>query len=161
MKEFILTVVTAGIASGVIGLFFEDDAEIGKYIRLVLSVCFLSAVIPGGINLVSSIFGDGGFHPETGSFDSENCEHIYEEYVIECAKQSLEDELCKKIFENTGIKAQDVNIQFNVTRTEETTDVDISEITVLIPSGDGHGSVSEIVKELCGKEPEIILTNTG
>ena len=156
MSNIIITVVCVGIASGIISLFFDDDAELSKYIKLVLSLCFLCSIVPGGIKLFSQI--------DIASFIPQISENTEFDYLIENYNRTLaqeaSEELAEKleilIFENTGIKPHDINIQFNVTSQDDAIVFSFETIKLTLKENTDSKTITEYVYSVCGIEPEII-----
>ncbi len=161
MKDFVITIICAAVASGVINLFFSDNAQISKYIRLVLSVCFICAIIPGTRQFISNITvpdikSDYDFSIKNIEFDQ-----LYEKNVIENARISLCEQMKKMIFENTGINVSDLDIQFNVTESEDEIAVGISGVTVELQDQEKVDAVGDYVEQICGVYPKMLMCETG
>lgn len=170
MKEFFVSVLCAGAASGVIGLFFEDDPEIGKYIRLVLSLCLAASLIPGAAKLLH----DAPFPaPAFSEGDAENggVSRLFDAYVIEEARRTMCGEVKSQIFQKTGITPTSVDIQFSVTESDgdgdgesdgegegeggRTVEVTVNEVSVLLPTLNGAEGLEDFLSALVGADAKI------
>ncbi len=157
MREYLISVMSAGIVTGIIKLLFSDKSSesIGKYIRLlssILMICVLAAPL-GGI-----IKGLSEFKPEDYSIelpDFEKMSDEYDAYIIENARRSLGDQLCSMIFERTGIKPDTCRIEFSVEKKEEKINVKVS--SVLIACDRKIEGIEEYVSELTGCAKENVV----
>ena len=156
MKEFIFSIMCAGIASGIIGLFFEDDTEIGKYVKLVLSLCFVAEIIPGTAKIFSMQELPEGIFKEYDENVFEDIEKSYDEYIIENARTEMCTALKSRIFQKIGISPDSIGIQFSVEENEDKIIVEVSSVTIKISDACDTGELSSYVRELTGKIPEII-----
>lgn len=160
MKDFIMTLVCAGVASGVIGLFFEDDGEMMKYIKVVLSLCLAASIIPAVMGCAAKIkSGDNSLLHE--DFGIEEFENRYYETVIEDARKKLCIELEEEIFKKTGIKPDSVNIQFCVEQRKDEIFVDIKSIEVAVYKSCDKKAIEECVYNALGTEPKIVSEKEG
>lgn len=155
MKDFVLTLVCAGVASGVIGLFFEDDNEIMKYIKVVLSLCLSASIIPAVFGLTGEIKNGENFL-KYEDIEIEEFRDKYYEYVLEDAKKNLCRDLEQEIFEKTGIKPDSVNIQFDVEQREDEIFVDIKSIEITVGKSCDKKSIEECVYNALGVTPSIL-----
>ena len=153
MREFVITLLCAGVSSGVIGLFFEDDAEIMKYIKVVLSLCIAASIIPSVFGMLGKLPLED-ILPEEDGVVLEEFQQRYDNYVIENARKELAIKLKREIFEKTGINVPSCNIQFSVEEKEEKLYVDIASVEIEIDSDTHKNSVSECVYSLVGIYPE-------
>lgn len=160
MKEFVLTLVSAGIASGIIGLFFEDDKEIMKYIKVVLALCLTASIVSSSVSLVYKI-RNIEISSESEIADIGVFRQKYSEYVIEDAREKLCDKLEKVIIEKTGIKPEAINIQFVVEQKEDNFFVDIKSIEIILEKGFDKKAVEECVYTSLGVYPYISFTKEG
>ena len=71
-----------------------------------------------------------------------------ESTLIEQTRKQLEKQICRKIFENYGINAEQVCIQFTVKQTETGTDAELSSLTVILPD-DTPQALRDTVKSGC------------
>ncbi len=156
MTDIIMTVVCVGIASGIISLFFDDDTEMSKYIRLVLSLCFLCSIIPGGIKLFSKIEFDSYIPQIVVDTDIAGLTENYNISLANEASKKLSDKLETLIFENTGIKPVYVDIQLSVTSQEDAIVFSFEKVSVAISKGVDVKRLCEYVSSVCGVDPEIV-----
>lgn len=161
MKDFVITIICTAVASGAINLFFSGNAQISKYIRLVLSVCLLCAIIPGTRQFISDITAPDMKNDYNFSIENIDFEHLYEKCVIENARISLCEQMKTMIFENTGINVSDVDIQFNVTENKDEIAVDISGVTVKLQDQEKNDDVAAYVEQICGVYPKMLMCETG
>lgn len=152
MKEYIFSVMCAGITAGIAGLFFEGS-NVGKFIKLALSLCFIASLIPGAKKLVGEIDVLKNDISVISSFDFEQASQNYTDYVLSEAKNRLSDELKKTIFEKTGIMPASVDIQFNVTESEAEIAVDIASVTVISDSLEAVPGIYDYISDLTGVVP--------
>ena len=156
MREFVMTLVCAGVGSGAIGLFFEDDAEIKKYIKVVLSLCITASLITSVVGMVGKTPFESEILEEDGSAFEEFLQK-YDGYVIENARNELAETLKREIFEKTGINVHSCNIQFSVEEKEEKLYVDVAVAEIEIETEADKNAVSECVYGLIGLYPKILI----
>jgi hypothetical protein len=153
MKEFILTLVCAGTASGIISIFFEDDKEIMKYIKVVLSLCLAASIVSSASGLVFKI--KDAQLPAGNDINIDSFRQKYSEYVIEDAREKLCIQLENVIIEKTGIKPDSVNIQFVVEEKEDNYFVDIKSIDIVLEKDSDKKAVEDCVYTALKVYPEI------
>ena len=156
MSNIIITVVCVGIGSGIISLFFDDDAELSKYIRLVLSLCFLCSIVPGGVKLFSQLDIDAFIPRISQNVEFDSLIENYNSALAEETSEKLSEELGILIFENTGIKPDHVNIQLNVTSRDDAIVFSFETIRLTLKKDKDSKTITEYVYSICGIEPEII-----
>ena len=149
MRDFAFSLICAGVASGVIGMFFEGD-NIGKYVKLVLSLCITAMIAASLFSCGKDAFCDISFGTEP--FPTKD----YEEFLIENSRNEMGRTLKRMIFEKTGITPEYVDIQFSVTEKEGNTLVDIASVTVCCTELCGNRELEEYVLAVTGKIPDII-----
>ena len=155
MKDFIITLVCAGVASGMIGLFFEDDREIMKYIKAVLSLCLAASVMPAVFGFSAKI-KEGDYLREIEDGQMQDFQNKYYEYVLDDAKEKLCRELEQRIFEKTGINTDSVNIQFGMEEREDQILVDIKSIEITVGNSCDKNAVKECVYDALGITPQVL-----
>lgn len=154
VKEYILSLACAGIASGIIGLF-SDSSSTSKYIKLVVSLCFISSLLPGTAKLVNNL--PEAFGPDIhDSTAFENAHEKYLDYVIEDTRKKLSTKLCNLIFEKTGIIPEGTDIQLDVTENEDGINVDIASVEIVSAELAGKPEIAEYVQKLTGKKPVML-----
>ncbi len=156
MREFVITLVCAGVSSGVIGLFFEDDAEIMKYIKVVLSLCIAASIIPSVYGMLGKLPLED-ILPEEDGAAFEEFQQNYDNYVIENARKELALTLKREIFEKTGINVPYCNIQFSEEEKEEKLYLDIASVEIELDLDSHEHAVSECVYSLVGIYPEFLI----
>lgn len=161
MKDFIISVLCAGVASGIIGIFFEDDAEIGKYVKLVLSLCVAAAIIPGSAALFARMELPEGIFSDGEEPDFAEIEKSYDRYVIEKARTEMCEKLETIIFQKTGIMPQSADIQFSITENKEKTEVEVSAVTVYVGDTADADKICALVESLVGVTPDIAVKKDG
>ncbi|MBE6623055.1 MAG: hypothetical protein E7621_02590 [Ruminococcaceae bacterium] len=155
-----MTLICAGVASGIIGLFFEDDGEMLKYIKVVLSLCLAASIIPAVMGCAAKIKGGERFL-KYEDFGVEEFENRYYETVIEDARKKLCVELEDEIFKKTGIKPDSVNIEFCVEQREDEILVDIKNIEVAVYKSCDKKAIEECVYNALGEKPDIVSEKEG
>lgn len=158
MKEYIMSLVCAAIASGIIGLVFQGNETLGKYARLSLSVCLIASLIPASVS---------GFEKLKNQIP--NTENIYkndvylseitdsyDRYIIEDARQKMCSKLKLLIFEKSGIMPDSVRIEFNTSVNEEQIDVSIKSVEVFSSELSENQEIKEYVYQLTKVKPQMI-----
>lgn len=155
MREFLFTLVCAGVASGIICLLFEDDKELIKYIKVVISLCVAASLVPSATNLLGKIKTDINvdipFEENVTDYGEK-----YREYVIENARIKLCAELERNIFEKTGIKVNGCDIQFSVEKTQDKIYVDVKGVTVTLDETQNRDAVSQTTYAALGVHPKFL-----
>ena len=95
MKDFIMTLVIGAVASGIIGLFFDESIEISKDIKLVLSLCVIASIIPGAAKELNEQMIKINEYEIDYEYDFEKIRNEYDEYIIERARIEMCSELEK------------------------------------------------------------------
>ena len=157
MTDIILTVVCVGIASSLISYFFDDDSETLKYVRLVLSLCFLCSIIPGGVKLLSNFNFDIQSDAETNIFDfNEIRESYYSDFRYQ-AETELEKQLSQIIFENVGIIVKGMDIQLSVSVEENVTEYTIERIIANVSADNDGEIIAKFIQNNLGIKSEIVI----
>lgn len=157
MKEYILTVTSAGIFCGVIGLFFDgkNDGGLSKYIRMLCSLTLICVIAAPLFSIGKDHELSIDFPTELTDIDLDAIRDEYDVYVIEQARLSLCDTVSQRIFEKTGIMPTMVDIQFNVEQNRDKTEVSIDAARITVT--ETTPTLSAYVTELLGIAPEIIV----
>lgn len=158
MKEYILTVTCAGVFCGAIGLLFDgkNDAGLSKYIRMLCSLCLICVICAPLFSFRKKTHSSIDFPKELTDSDLDAVLQEYDAYVIEQARVDLCDSVAQRIFEKIGIMPLDVDIQFNVEKSRDQTEVSIREAVITVT--ETTPTLSAYVSELLGIAPEIIVT---
>lgn len=156
MKDVIMTVVCVGIVSGIISLFFDDN-EMSKYIKLVLSLCFLCAIIPGGINLLKNAHVQEELNLSFGIEDMSTISDTYYSQLVNESSKQLSDELYDLVVENTGIKPMSVDIQLSVDKNDYEIVFHAESVRITVLDNTEQEKIAEYVKLLLGIQPEFVV----
>lgn len=155
MGEIIITVVCTGVIASVLSLFFDDDPEMLKYIRVVLSLCFLCSLIPGGMKFVQDLNYSINNDFENPEYDTKTLLTEYYDRVGESASQNLENEVSRLIFEKFGIFPLSVDIQLSVKMKEDIAEYDFEKITVKFADECDINEVGAYIQKMTGFRPDI------
>lgn len=158
MKEYILTVTCAGVFCGTIGILFDKkgNAGISEHIRTLCSLCLICVICAPLFSFRKSENFSIDFSKELTDADLDAVLQEYDTYVIEQARDSLCDRVTQRIFEKIGIMPLAVDIQFNVEKSRDKTEVSIRAATITVT--ETAPTLSAYVSELLGITPEIIVT---
>ena len=155
MKDYILSIACAGIVSGIIGTF-SGFSSTSRYIKLVVSLCFISSVIPGTVSIIENL---PSYNKDFGLYDSfafEKAEEKYLDYVIADTRKNLCQKLNDMIFEKTGIIPDETNIQLDVAENKNCINVEIASVEIISAELAKRDGVSEYIKGITGKIPVIL-----
>lgn len=162
MKEYILSLVCAAVASSVLGLIFHGDETLGKYARLAVSLCLVASLVPGGIKGINSLeqkVEETSYLYENETYLSEITDS-YDRYIIENARGDLCSQLKILIFEKSGIMPDDVCIEFNTNVEKDKISVSIKSVYIISDGLVGNKEIEEYVYELTKVKP-IIQEKSG
>jgi len=152
MRDFVISMMCAGVASGVIGMFFDGDT-MGKHIKTVLSICIVSMLLVCGTRFFGKV--------KLSVPDFYKAENVdltvksYEDFVIENTRAEMCATLKRMIFEKSGITPDGVDIQFSINSNDTKTIVDVATVTIYSQKLCGNSEILEYVYGLTGKKPLI------
>lgn len=161
MEEYIMSLVCAAIAAGVLGLVFQGNQTLGKYARLSLSLCLIASLMPASAEGIGNLRNQ---LPETGNL-YENTEYLseitdsYDRYIIEDARIKMCHELKMLIFEKSGIMPDSVRIEFNTSEKDGHIDVSIKKVEVISSSLSENYEIADYVYQLTKVKPNMIKTS--
>lgn len=155
MKEYIMSLICAAVASGIMGLVFKGSGPLEKYARLSLSVCLIACVIPSGVKDFERLKNE---IPDTQDQNHEYLSEIansYDKYVIEDTRKKMCSQLKMLIFEKSGIMPDSVSIEFNTDIKEDGIDVWVKSVHIVSSALKDNEEIKKYVYELTKVYPTI------
>ena len=160
MADIIITIICAGLASSVISLFLDDDSDLSKHVRLVVSLCFLCALIPGSVKLLTKFKIDNDVFGEYNEEQLHTIETDYYENLKIEAENEISQKLLQLVFENIGIKLIQCDIELSVNYVDDAVEFDFEKITITTNTNNEVSVLKGYIFDITQIEPEIIV-NTG
>lgn len=153
--DFVLSVLTVCVISGVaVGL--APEGSIKKYIKLIVSLCVLAAILTPLIGIVSSIPSVGDEISEIFGKKEEE-DGAYDEKQIEAQKAAVEAAVCDVVASKFGIDKKAISVSLTIDA-QNISAIEIREIKINIKGKCNTAEIANYIGEMFYGTAKVTVT---